>query len=155
MARSLTVPGARASQADIGIMGDEIVAIGSLGTSAVWNFSTLAIRSSRRDSSMLTLTWMLRSSGTRSVPALVFTGLPVSSWGTAVSRLAPANREDVDLVLENLEEAEAIPADVLAAGVEFRWTTFPEFIEVLEQLPKGINYARLRGSFSASHVCHA
>ena len=55
--------------------------------------------------------------------------------------LAPVNVEDVGLVLENLEEAEAIPADVLAAGVEFRWKTFPEYIETLESLPKGINYA--------------
>ena len=55
--------------------------------------------------------------------------------------LAPARAGGIDLVLENLEEAEAIPADVLAAGVEFRWSTFPEFLDVLEQLPKGINYS--------------
>ena len=29
----------------------------------------------------------------------------------------------------------------MAAGIDWRWTTFPEFLDCLESLPKGINYA--------------
>src|SRR5439155_1154439 len=38
------------------------------------------------------------------------------------------------------ERAEDIPPAAMEAGIEWRWTTFPEFLDCLDSLPKGINY---------------
>ena len=127
-------------EADIGIVGDEIAAIGSLGTSAA---EVLDARDQIVSPGFVDAHTHMDAQifwdpiGTCSC----FHGVTSVVMGNCGFTLAPANLEDVDLVLENLEEAEAIPADVLAAGVEFKWQTFPEFIGVLEDLPKGINYA--------------
>ena len=126
--------------ADIGIVGDQIAAIGSLGTSAT---ELLDARGQIVSPGFIDAHTHMDAQifwdplGTCSC----FHGVTSVVMGNCGFTLAPANIEDVDLVLENLEEAEAIPADVLAAGVEFKWETFPEFIEVLEDIPKGINYA--------------
>ncbi len=55
--------------------------------------------------------------------------------------LAPSRANARELVLRNLERAEDIPAEALASGIVWRWETFPEYLEALEALPKGINYA--------------
>ena len=127
-------------EADVGIVGDQIAAIGSLGTNAEELIDAqdkivspgFVDAHTHMDAQIF---WdpLATCSCLHGVTSVVM--------GNCGFTLAPVNVEDVDLVLENLEEAEAIPADVLAAGVEFRWKTFPEFIEVLEDLPKGINYA--------------
>lgn len=127
-------------EADIGIVDDQIVAIGSLGTDAKELIDArdrivspgFVDAHTHMDAQIF---WdpLATCSCLHGVTSVVM--------GNCGFTLAPVNVEDVDLVLENLEEAEAIPADVLAAGVEFRWKTFPEFIEVLEELPKGINFA--------------
>ncbi len=43
--------------------------------------------------------------------------------------------------MRNLERAEDISRAAMKAGIKWRWETFPQFLDVLEQLPKGINYA--------------
>src|SRR5213596_3531959 len=41
----------------------------------------------------------------------------------------------------------------MAAGIEWTWTTFPEFLDCLDGLPKGINYAGYLGhSALRTHV---
>jgi N-acyl-D-aspartate/D-glutamate deacylase len=55
--------------------------------------------------------------------------------------LAPCARADRHLVMRNLERAEDIAPAAMDAGIAWRWTTFPEFLDCLETLPKGINYA--------------
>jgi len=55
--------------------------------------------------------------------------------------LAPCAASDKHMVIRNLERAEDIPPAAMAAGIEWRWTTFPEFLDCLETLPKGINYS--------------
>jgi len=55
--------------------------------------------------------------------------------------LAPCAKENKHLVVRNLQRAEDIPPAAMEAGIEWRWTTFPEFLDCLESLPKGINYA--------------
>ena len=127
-------------EADIGIVGDKIAAIGSLGTSAseVLDARDQIVSPGFVDAhTHMDAQIFWDPIGTCSC----FHGVTSVVMGNCGFTLAPANIEDIDLVLENLAEAEAIPADVLAAGVEFKWKTFPEFIGVLEDLPKGINYA--------------
>lgn len=55
--------------------------------------------------------------------------------------LAPCKQEDADLVFRNLERAEDLSRDAMLAGIDWRWETFPEFLDVIDELPKGINYA--------------
>jgi len=55
--------------------------------------------------------------------------------------LAPCGKADRHLVVRNLERAEDIAAEAMDAGIDWTWTTFPEFLDRVETLPKGINYA--------------
>ena len=55
--------------------------------------------------------------------------------------LAPCKQEDADMVFRNLERAEDLSRDAMLEGIDWRWETFPEFLDVVDELPKGINYA--------------
>lgn len=55
--------------------------------------------------------------------------------------LAPCKEEEKHLVMRNLERAEDISPAAMEAGIDWNWETFPEFLDTLEDLPKGINYA--------------
>jgi N-acyl-D-aspartate/D-glutamate deacylase len=55
--------------------------------------------------------------------------------------LAPCAAADKHLVIRNLQRAEDIAAEAMEAGIDWTWTTFPEFLDRLETQPKGINYA--------------
>ncbi len=55
--------------------------------------------------------------------------------------LAPCKQEDADMVFRNLERAEDLSRDAMLEGIDWRWETFPEFLNVIDELPKGINYA--------------
>jgi N-acyl-D-amino-acid deacylase len=77
-------------------------------------------------------------------------GASCSSWhgvttaviGNCGFTLAPCAAQDKELVLRNLEKAEDIPAAALKAGIpDWRWDTFSSFLDVVDELPKGINYA--------------
>jgi N-acyl-D-aspartate/D-glutamate deacylase len=68
-------------------------------------------------------------------------GITTVVMGNCGFTLAPCAAADRDLVIRNLQRAEDIPPAAMAAGIEWRWTTYPEFLECLEALPKGINYS--------------
>ena len=55
--------------------------------------------------------------------------------------LAPCKQEDADLVFRNLERAEDLSRDAMLAGIDWSWETFPQFLDAVDGLPKGINYA--------------
>ena len=55
--------------------------------------------------------------------------------------LAPCREEEADLVFRNLERAEDIARESMIEGIRWRWETYPEYLDVLDALPKGINYA--------------
>ena len=44
-------------------------------------------------------------------------------------------------MFRNLERAEDISREAMLAGIDWRWESFPEFLDAVEALPKGINYA--------------
>ncbi len=67
--------------------------------------------------------------------------------------LAPCAKPERHLVVRNLERAEDIAAEAMDAGIEWTWTTFPEFLDRVDSLPKGINYAGYIGhSALRTHV---
>lgn len=55
--------------------------------------------------------------------------------------LAPCKQEDADLVFRNLERAEDLSRDAMLTGIDWTWETFPQFLDAVDNLPKGINYA--------------
>jgi N-acyl-D-aspartate/D-glutamate deacylase len=72
-------------------------------------------------------------------------GITSVVMGNCGFTLAPCAAADRQMVIRNLQRAEDIPAEAMAAGIEWRWTTFPEYLDVLDSLPKGINYAGYLG----------
>jgi N-acyl-D-amino-acid deacylase len=68
-------------------------------------------------------------------------GVTTVVMGNCGFTLAPCPASDRHLVMRNLERAEDIAAEAMDAGIDWTWTTFPEFLDRLEALPKGINYA--------------
>lgn len=55
--------------------------------------------------------------------------------------LAPARTGALNLVLDNLERAEDIPADAMVLGIDCTWESFPEYLDAVDRAPKAINYA--------------
>jgi N-acyl-D-amino-acid deacylase len=70
-----------------------------------------------------------------------FQGVTSVVMGNCGFTLAPCRAEEADLVMRNLERAEDISRAAMKAGIKWRWETFPQFLDVLDSLPKGINYA--------------
>lgn len=70
-----------------------------------------------------------------------FHGVTTAVMGNCGFTLAPVNDHERHLVVRNLERAEDISADAMAAGIDWTWQTFPEYLEFVEATPKGINYA--------------
>jgi N-acyl-D-amino-acid deacylase len=59
--------------------------------------------------------------------------------------LAPCEEKDKLLVMRNLERAEDISPEAMQAGIKWSWKTFPEYLDAVDRLPKGINYAAYVG----------
>jgi N-acyl-D-amino-acid deacylase len=68
-------------------------------------------------------------------------GITTVVMGHCGFTLAPAPPEQRHLVVRNLERAEDISPAAMAAGIDWTWTTFAEYLDAVDRLPKGINYA--------------
>jgi N-acyl-D-aspartate/D-glutamate deacylase len=76
-----------------------------------------------------------------------------SSWNGVTSvvmgncgfTLAPSAAERAPLVIRSLERSEDISPTAMKAGIKWSWETFPEYMQTLHALPKGINYATYVG----------
>jgi N-acyl-D-aspartate/D-glutamate deacylase len=68
-------------------------------------------------------------------------GVTTAVMGHCGFTLAPAAAEAKQLVVRNLERAEDISGTAMAAGIDWTWTTFAEYLDAVDRLPKGINYA--------------
>jgi N-acyl-D-amino-acid deacylase len=55
--------------------------------------------------------------------------------------LAPSREASRELVVRNLERAEDISPAAMAAGITWGFETYPEYMDVIDGLPKGINYS--------------
>jgi N-acyl-D-aspartate/D-glutamate deacylase len=67
-------------------------------------------------------------------------GVTTAIMGHCGFTLAPAPAEAKELVVRNLERAEDISGTAMAAGIDWTWTTFAEYLDAVDRLPKGINY---------------
>jgi len=71
----------------------------------------------------------------------VWHGITTVVMGNCGFTLAPCAAKDKHLVQRNLERAEDISAKAMDEGIDWTWETFPEYLDNLERLPKGINYS--------------
>src|SRR5207245_10290510 len=72
-------------------------------------------------------------------------GVTTVVMGNCRCTRAPSAASDAHLVVRNLERGEDSSLEAMEAGIEWRWTTFPEWLDCLDALPKGINYASYLG----------
>jgi N-acyl-D-amino-acid deacylase len=126
-------------RADVGISGGKIAAVGRLGESAkeVIDAEERVVAPGFVDGHThmdAQISW--DPLGTCSC----YHGVTSVIMGNCGFTLAPVRKDAVDLVLYNLERAEDIPMAAMREGVDLAWETFPEFLDAVEALPKGINY---------------
>lgn len=132
--------GAAGVRADVGIVGDRIAALGRIKDSATQEI----------DASGCIVTPGFVDAHTH-LDAQVFWdpmgtcsswhGVTTAVMGHCGFSLAPCGYEDRSLVTRNLERSEDVPAEAIDAGVEWSWDTFPEYLDAVEKLPMGINFA--------------
>ena len=133
-------------RADVGVRGGRIVAIGRIGergaeeVDAEGHVVTPGFIDSHTHMDAQVLWDPL---GTCSC----YHGVTSVVMGNCGFTLAPSRAHERHLVVRNLERAEDISADAMAAGIEWTWETFPEYLDTLDRTPKGINYA--------AHVGHS
>lgn len=72
-------------------------------------------------------------------------GITSVVMGNCGFSLAPCKENDKDLVMRNLERAEDISPAAMEAGIKWTWETFPDYLDTIDRLPKGINYAAYMG----------
>ena len=59
--------------------------------------------------------------------------------------LAPCKPQDREWYASCLSYVEDIPAAAMAAGIDWTWETFPEYLAAVERRPKALNYAMYVG----------
>ena len=132
--------GAPGFRADIGVNDGKITAIGRLGDKAY--------RTVDADGHAVTPGFI---DGHTHMDAQIFWdplgscscyhGVTSVVMGNCGFTIAPCAERDAGFVFKNLERAEDISPGAMQAGIEWSWETFPEFLDTVDELPKGINYA--------------
>ncbi len=68
-------------------------------------------------------------------------GVTSAVMGNCGFTLAPVRSDQRSLVVRNLERAEDIDPAALATGIDWSFETFPQYLDAVDRLPKGINFA--------------
>jgi N-acyl-D-amino-acid deacylase len=68
-------------------------------------------------------------------------GVTTAVMGNCGFTLAPVRAHERALVVRNLEKAEDIDPAALEAGIDWSFETFPEYLDAVDRLSKGINFA--------------
>ncbi|MEE8139877.1 MAG: amidohydrolase family protein, partial [Alphaproteobacteria bacterium] len=73
-------------------------------------------------------------------------GVTSVMMGNCGFSLAPCAEQNKHMVMRNLERAEDISPEAMEAGIkDWSWETFPEYLDAVEAVPKGINYGAYLG----------
>ncbi len=131
-------------KADVGIAGDRIAAIGKIHENARETIDAdghvvspgLVDAHTHMDAQVF---W--DALGTCSC----WHGVTSVVMGNCGFSLAPCAEKDKLLVMRNLERAEDISPEAMQAGIKWSWTTFAQYLDAVDRLPKGINYAAYMG----------
>ncbi|MFK7896310.1 MAG: amidohydrolase family protein [Myxococcota bacterium] len=132
--------GLGAYQADVGIIGDRIAAIGRIRERGAEEIDA--------EGHLVTPGFI---DGHTHFDAQVFwdplganscwQGVTTAVMGNCGFTLAPAQEKERALVVRNLERAEDLDPKVLAEGIPWSWETFPEYMAAVERTPKAIHLA--------------
>jgi N-acyl-D-amino-acid deacylase len=68
-------------------------------------------------------------------------GITTVVMGNCGYTLAPTHERDRVVLARHVERAEEIPMQSMELAIPFGWSTYPEFLDAVDGLPKGINYA--------------
>jgi len=68
-------------------------------------------------------------------------GVTSAVMGNCGFTLAPVHSDQRHLVVRNLERAEDIDPAALAEGIDWGFETFPQYLDAVDRLAKGINFA--------------
>jgi N-acyl-D-aspartate/D-glutamate deacylase len=68
-------------------------------------------------------------------------GVTSAVMGNCGFTLAPVRSDERALVVRNLERAEDMDPAALAAGIDWSFETFPQYLDAVDRLDKGINFA--------------
>jgi N-acyl-D-amino-acid deacylase len=68
-------------------------------------------------------------------------GVTSAVMGNCGFSLAPGTREQADLIIASIERAEDMSREAIERGVPWRWTTFAEYMDAVDALPKALNVA--------------
>lgn len=79
-------------------------------------------------------------------------GVTTALMGNCGFTIAPGSADQRELLVRNLERAEDISGAAMAAGIDWSWADFAQYLDALDGLPKGINYAAQVGHSAVR--CH-
>jgi N-acyl-D-amino-acid deacylase len=68
-------------------------------------------------------------------------GVTTSVMGNCGFTLAPTSAAHKDLAIRSIERAEDISRQDMLLGVPWTWNTYAEYLQAVDAIPKGINYA--------------
>ena len=68
-------------------------------------------------------------------------GVTSAVMGNCGFSLAPGTQEQADLIIASIERAEDMSREAIERGVPWRWTTFAEYVDAVDALPKALNVA--------------
>jgi N-acyl-D-aspartate/D-glutamate deacylase len=72
-------------------------------------------------------------------------GVTTVVGGNCGLTLAPVSAADQDFLTRLLARVEAIPVEALLAGVEYTWSSYPEFLDAIDAKPLGLNMGFMVG----------
>ena len=72
-------------------------------------------------------------------------GVTTVVMGNCGFTLAPCNPGDRDFVTRMFAKVEGMNIDALTAGIDWQWRSFPEYLDVVDALPKGVNIGAMVG----------
>jgi len=134
--------GAPARRADVAIVGDRIAAIGSVtdGAKRLIDASGLAVAPGFIDPHThydAQICWdvALTPSSWHGVTSVV-----MGNCGVGIAPCRPAARE---IAMRDLVNVEAIPFEVLAAGITWDWESFPQYMQAAARRKSALNLAFL------------
>ncbi len=70
-------------------------------------------------------------------------GVTTVVMGNCGVGVAPVRPETQDLLLQDLVNVEAIPYDVMQAGIDWKWESYGDYLDVIDQRGLGLNVAGL------------
>lgn len=66
-------------------------------------------------------------------------GVTSAIMGNCGFTLSPGDQADADLILRSIERAEDMSREAISRGVPWSWSSFPDYMQAIDNLPKALN----------------